>query len=142
DEALEGSQDGAVQHDRVPAIVVLADVLGPQAHRQVEVQLQGTALPDATQTVLQGELDLRTVEGALARLQLIGQPGGFQGRRQRGLGTVPQLVGTDALFGTGGQLELDVIKAEVGVHRLGDRKSTRLNSSHVKISYAVFCLKK
>src|SRR5690606_41986389 len=25
---------------------------------------------------------------------------------------------------------------------LGDRKSTRLNSSHVKITYAVFCLKK
>src|SRR5690606_40968699 len=28
------------------------------------------------------------------------------------------------------------------VDDLGDRKSTRLNSSHVKISYAVFCLKK
>src|SRR5690606_40064105 len=27
-------------------------------------------------------------------------------------------------------------------HSPGDRKSTRLNSSHVKISYAVFCLKK
>src|SRR5690606_14490268 len=26
--------------------------------------------------------------------------------------------------------------------RMPDRKSTRLNSSHVKISYAVFCLKK
>src|SRR3989442_9806588 len=26
--------------------------------------------------------------------------------------------------------------------RIGDRKSTRLNSSHVRISYAVFCLKK
>src|SRR5690606_41587769 len=26
-------------------------------------------------------------------------------------------------------------------HQPGDRKSTRLNSSHVKISYAVFCLK-
>src|SRR5438874_8812414 len=25
---------------------------------------------------------------------------------------------------------------------VGDRKSTRLNSSHVEISYAVFCLKK
>src|SRR5690606_40278233 len=25
---------------------------------------------------------------------------------------------------------------------VGDRKSTRLNSSHVKISYAAFCLKK
>src|SRR5690606_41017577 len=28
------------------------------------------------------------------------------------------------------------------VHVSDDRKSTRLNSSHVKISYAVFCLKK
>src|SRR5207253_6282997 len=27
-------------------------------------------------------------------------------------------------------------------YRCGDRKSTRLNSSHVAISYAVFCLKK
>src|SRR5690625_5651760 len=27
-------------------------------------------------------------------------------------------------------------------YTLGDRKSTRLNSSHVAISYAVFCLKK
>src|SRR5690606_40792674 len=32
------------------------------------------------------------------------------------------------------------IAAEGGVSL--DRKSTRLNSSHVKISYAVFCLKK
>src|SRR5690349_23665119 len=29
-----------------------------------------------------------------------------------------------------------------GRHRSKDRKSTRLNSSHVEISYAVFCLKK
>src|SRR5690606_41970559 len=28
------------------------------------------------------------------------------------------------------------------IYRRADRKSTRLNSSHVKISYAVFCLKK
>src|SRR5690606_41767222 len=32
-------------------------------------------------------------------------------------------------------LVMDFLEAE-------DRKSTRLNSSHVKISYAVFCLKK
>src|SRR3712207_6966912 len=38
----------------------------------------------------------------------------------------------------------DVIE-EFGVHIIGqtvDRKSTRLNSSHANISYAVFCLKK
>src|SRR5256885_11440212 len=28
------------------------------------------------------------------------------------------------------------------IRRRGDRKSTRLNSSHLVISYAVFCLKK
>src|SRR5207253_8673432 len=28
------------------------------------------------------------------------------------------------------------------LRQFGDRKSTRLNSSHVAISYAVFCLKK
>src|SRR3712207_8453909 len=28
------------------------------------------------------------------------------------------------------------------VNAVGDRKSTRLNSSHANISYAVFCLKK
>src|SRR5690606_41209545 len=42
----------------------------------------------------------------------------------------------------------ELIVREVHRVRLGDpreqadRKSTRLNSSHVKISYAVFCLKK
>src|SRR5436190_9768860 len=32
--------------------------------------------------------------------------------------------------------------AEADVHDAADRKSTRLNSSHTVISYAVFCLKK
>src|SRR5690606_8634475 len=36
------------------------------------------------------------------------------------------------------QRYVDLIAAKRGL----DRKSTRLNSSHVKISYAVFCLKK
>src|SRR5258707_3611231 len=43
-----------------------------------------------------------------------------------------------------GRRERDVdgeVLEEEGVARL-DRKSTRLNSSHANISYAVFCLKK
>src|SRR2546427_4771429 len=35
-----------------------------------------------------------------------------------------------------------VVPALVALTRIGDRKSTRLNSSHSQISYAVFCLKK
>src|SRR5690349_22048421 len=34
------------------------------------------------------------------------------------------------------------LDADRGQIWLADRKSTRLNSSHVEISYAVFCLKK
>src|SRR5699024_12764245 len=38
----------------------------------------------------------------------------------------------------------DELGLAIGIDRAGleDRKSTRLNSSHVSISYAVFCLKK
>src|SRR2546421_6158075 len=41
----------------------------------------------------------------------------------------------DTLFG-----DADLVARRVG--ELTDRKSTRLNSSHDQISYAVFCLKK
>src|SRR5205085_10815599 len=36
----------------------------------------------------------------------------------------------------------EVAVVEIGFYVPGDRKSTRLNSSHSQISYAVFCLKK
>src|SRR5699024_12679159 len=45
---------------------------------------------------------------------------------------------TDGLYDTYG--EDRVIDSPLA--ESGDRKSTRLNSSHVSISYAVFCLKK
>src|SRR5690625_6768705 len=37
---------------------------------------------------------------------------------------------------------LNINHFPAGLNRILDRKSTRLNSSHVAISYAVFCLKK
>src|SRR5258707_1642735 len=39
-------------------------------------------------------------------------------------------------------LQLPLEQAEHRGRQKGDRKSTRLNSSHANISYAVFCLKK
>src|SRR5207302_5250578 len=54
---------------------------------------------------------------------------------------VRALVGARALLA---QLHQDVVeeRRRAETIEVGDRKSTRLNSSHVKISYAVFCLKK
>src|SRR5699024_12052125 len=40
------------------------------------------------------------------------------------------------------KLEKNIEKAQRALDKDPDRKSTRLNSSHVSISYAVFCLKK
>src|SRR5690606_40648840 len=45
----------------------------------------------------------------------------------------------DHALGPGDAVEIAVSYVAGGA---ADRKSTRLNSSHVKISYAVFCLKK
>src|SRR6266498_4573077 len=47
------------------------------------------------------------------------------------------LIGTAANRGT-----TESVCAELAGAPDPDRKSTRLNSSHVRISYAVFCLKK
>src|SRR2546430_4440875 len=54
---------------------------------------------------------------------------GWRGRGRRVLSPEPHGAGSE-----GGQLG--------GPEPLQDRKSTRLNSSHSQISYAVFCLKK
>src|SRR2546430_10681729 len=39
-------------------------------------------------------------------------------------------------------IRLDPLREKFWIGREKDRKSTRLNSSHSQISYAVFCLKK
>src|SRR2546426_7802844 len=50
-------------------------------------------------------------------------------------------VGAQAL-GDASLSAADLLGVSSLVFRTGDRKSTRLNSSHLVISYAVFCLKK
>src|SRR5699024_12006607 len=60
--------------------------------------------------------------------------------------TLRHLLGVDPR----GVLHIGEVNANLDSHHLAtfpcsiisDRKSTRLNSSHVSISYAVFCLKK
>src|SRR3989442_3092284 len=59
----------------------------------------------------------------------------------------PGAFGTDPLHGEalGDVRELEQLFGQAPLlrdHENKDRKSTRLNSSHVRISYAVFCLKK
>src|SRR3712207_8192128 len=54
----------------------------------------------------------------------------------------PLVLGDEALLLQAHVLALAQDREDRGVGRGPDRKSTRLNSSHANISYAVFCLKK
>src|SRR3712207_7170163 len=78
--------------------------------------------------------------------------------RSPGQGEHRQVVGRVAVGGAAGEVQAlprgqgtDRLRLGLAVHELADqppgvlavdRKSTRLNSSHANISYAVFCLKK
>src|SRR5690606_40716073 len=74
-----------------------------------------------------------------ARPSVVAAPagGGDRGRRS---GRGPRCAPRGALDPPRTDRRGDRPGGEAGVRE--DRKSTRLNSSHVKISYAVFCLKK
>src|SRR3712207_7992976 len=48
-------------------------------------------------------------------------------------------VGSGSMLGHQKKIVAGAAGLTVAIPRLGDRKSTRLNSSHANISYAVFC---
>src|SRR5438270_10482803 len=64
-------------------------------------------------------------------------------QRARDLDEVPEIGGSEADRGVDcGEAGAELFEPERGEGGGPDRKSTRLNSSHSQISYAVFCLKK
>src|SRR5256885_8877759 len=83
----------------------------------------------------------RSAGGCLLAGQHAGPPAP-QRRRQRAP-ALPQHAGGDAPHAlTGGGRPAVPVPATCIRNDLEDRKSTRLNSSHLVISYAGFCLKK
>ena len=58
EEAFDGTHGGTVKHHRNVLLVVLTDIFGTKTLRQVEVHLDGTALPVTTEGVLQREFEV------------------------------------------------------------------------------------
>src|SRR2546426_5068989 len=69
-----------------------------------------------------------------------GEVVGFLGPNGAGKSTTMRLI-TQYYEPDTGEIRLDGVPL-ASAARAADRKSTRLNSSHLVISYAVFCLKK
>src|SRR5207302_8556471 len=82
--------------------------------------------------------DLRPLEAPVAPRHLRRPRVVMQGA-EVGEGVLPAIIGDDRSRDV--ELVGQLVQADEKP-RPKDRKSTRLNSSHVKISYAVFCLKK
>src|SRR5690606_39598564 len=91
-------------------------------HATAPSEIYTLSLHDALPIFPLGGLDFEEIAELLEGSRRLGEP----------LEVLPRLLRTLG-EGAGGGVE--------GALRI-DRKSTRLNSSHVKISYAVFCLKK
>src|SRR3712207_7417721 len=67
----------------------------------------------------------------------------FRSRRDRTGGGPCRVAGTGGTRGRPGAADASAARRRHRrLHLRPDRKSTRLNSSHANISYAVFCLKK
>src|SRR5690554_2181647 len=68
---------------------------------------------------------------------------GFEGGQMPLQRRLPKFGFTSKMAAGTAEVRLaELSKITADVVDLADRKSTRLNSSHVRISYAVFCLKK
>src|SRR3712207_8752703 len=99
-------------------------------------------LVDVDALLLAGDLGLGAEAGGVAAVGVGAEAVQLEGELD-GLGDA--LDGQVADDGPVGTVGADLGRAErhVGVvAHVEDRKSTRLNSSHANISYAVFCLKK
>src|SRR2546426_1601943 len=117
-----------VQRDRI--VDRAADALG------LQVRLQLVAPLDA-QRVLVEDVLIRGIDRRRLHLRQAGQRPGVIGRMLAAPGGPGREV--RQLGEQHGRLE--AVEPRVRAD-LVDRKSTRLNSSHLVISYAVFCLKK
>ncbi|EKD61350.1 MAG: hypothetical protein ACD_54C00275G0001 [uncultured bacterium] len=110
-----------MQHHRAVFRAVFADKFRIQPVRQVEIGLEGAALPFAANRVGQFEIELRAVERAIALVDLVGQFQPLNRGFQRVFGLVPHLVRAHAHIRAGGKLDVKLLKAKVFVDRRQQR---------------------
>src|SRR5438309_1226645 len=96
DEPLETAEEDTVDHHRALALALGVHERDVETLRQVEVDLDGRALPLAADRVEDLDVDLRRVEDAAAFVNLVRDLADAECLLQRALRLVPELVGAEA----------------------------------------------
>ena len=116
EEALQGAENGPVEHDGRALCAVLVDVIRAQPAGHVQVHLQRAALPVAADGIPQHELELRAVEGALARVQACTRCRRRAAAALRAcLGAIPDFIRAHPLGRPVGELDAHIVEAEIPI---------------------------
>src|SRR5207253_4619224 len=135
--AADGEEALAVAHHRVPSLVIL-DVMMPKLdgyqvcqRLRTDGRTSGVCIIMLTAKSMSADKVLGLTAGADDYISKPFDPMELVARVKTTLRRTREMRSVSPLTGLPGNVQIEA-----------DRKSTRLNSSHVAISYAVFCLKK
>ena len=104
DKSLDRSKCYTVDHDRTVFLTICSCVFQFESLRQLEVKLDGTALPRSSDGVFQMEVDLRAIECAVAFVDYIVKAKIIECAAETFGCYLPVLIASHAVFRTGGQL--------------------------------------
>src|SRR5574341_344263 len=112
EEPLQRPEEGTVNHEGPMRPVIVPDIGDVETLRQVEVELDGRALPGPTEGILHLQVDLRPIEGTTPLLDLIPESRTVGRPAQRHGRLVPQGRVPNRLVGSGCDKGLVLLEAE------------------------------
>src|SRR5215472_92849 len=117
EEALYGTEQRAVDHERLMPGAVFGDVLQPEARRQVEVELHRRELPGAANRVNQLHVNLRAVKSGFASNRFVGNVHVLHSGSERGGGAMPVFGFSSVIFRMRGipvgKFNFEFVEAEI-----------------------------
>src|SRR6185437_2426470 len=101
-----------MNHDWAMLGIVCTDIAQFKTLRHIEIELDRRQLVIALDCVRDAEVDLRSVESSVARIDLIGFSDRIQNSLESIFGFVPEGVRAYTLFRARGKIDLHIMKSE------------------------------
>ena len=98
DESLNGAKDDAVEHDRHDLLTILVYVVAVEPLWEVDVKLNGSALPGSAHAVLEFEVELWTIESTVFWVDAIFMSARLASSGKSGFALLPEFLGADMVI--------------------------------------------